>query len=148
GLEIPLLMRILKNKLEFEDLVSKIFTYDYIGALLASLIFPLVLVPYMGLIKTSFFFGILNVVVATVLCIKFEKEVKWASVLKTQSIIVILLLLAGFVYSEKIMAFTESLSYPDKVIYAKSSPYQRIVLTKNSKELRLFLNGNLQFSSF
>ncbi|GAL84314.1 putative spermidine synthase with an N-terminal membrane domain [Sporocytophaga myxococcoides] len=148
GLEIPLLMRILKNKLEFEDLVSKIFTYDYIGALLASLIFPLVLVPYMGLIKTSFFFGILNVIVATVLCIKFEKEVKWASMLKTQSIAVIILLLAGFVYSENIMTYTESRSYPDKIIYAKSSTYQRIVITKNPKELRLFLNGNLQFSSF
>ncbi|MBX7053308.1 MAG: hypothetical protein K1X54_14835, partial [Flavobacteriales bacterium] len=40
GLEIPLLMRVLKSKYAFHDLVSKIFTFDYIGALLASLIFP------------------------------------------------------------------------------------------------------------
>ena len=43
GLEIPLLMRILEKKYEFKELVSKVFTFDYIGALLASLIFPLVL---------------------------------------------------------------------------------------------------------
>src|SRR5689334_11448488 len=37
GLEIPLLMRILENRYEFKDLVSRVFTVDYIGALLASL---------------------------------------------------------------------------------------------------------------
>src|SRR5688500_6211483 len=45
GLEIPILMRILKDKVEFKELVSRVFTFDYIGALLASLIFPLLLVP-------------------------------------------------------------------------------------------------------
>ena len=47
GLEIPLLLRILKDRLQFKDLISKVFTFDYIGALLASLLFPLVLVPYL-----------------------------------------------------------------------------------------------------
>ena len=56
GLEIPLLMRILKDKVEFKELVSRVFTFDYIGALLASLIFPLLLVPHLGLIRTSLFF--------------------------------------------------------------------------------------------
>ena len=36
GLEIPLLLRILKDRLEFKELVSQVFTFDYIGALLAS----------------------------------------------------------------------------------------------------------------
>ena len=42
---------------------------------------------------------------------------------------------------------SESLTYPDKIVYAKSSPYQRIVLTHSAIDWRLFLNGNLQFSS-
>src|SRR5688572_333533 len=46
GLELPLLMRILKDKIEFTDLVSRIFTFDYIGALFASLLFPLLFIPY------------------------------------------------------------------------------------------------------
>lgn len=147
GLEIPLLMRILKDRFEFKDLVSQVFTFDYIGALLASLIFPMLLVPYMGLIKTSFFFGILNVGVALVVCIKFQHETKWATYLKSVSIFIIALLLLGFVFSEKIMSFAEGLSYADKIIYSKSSSYQRIVLTKRNRDIRLFLNGNLQFSS-
>ncbi len=53
GLEIPLLMRILQHRVEFKDLVSRVFTFDYIGALLASLVFPLLLVPHLGLIRTA-----------------------------------------------------------------------------------------------
>ena len=147
GLEIPLLMRILQGRFEFKDLVSQVFTFDYIGALLASIIFPLLLVPHLGLVKTSFFFGILNVAVALLVCLKFERETAWAPFLKGSAIAVLALLVAGFVLSEQIMRYSESLSYPDPVIYAKSSSYQRIVLTKSGRELRLFLNGNLQFSS-
>src|SRR5215469_8301153 len=64
GLEIPLLLRILKDRLEFKDLVSQVFTFDYVGALLASLLFPLLLVPHLGLVRSSFLFGSLNVLVA------------------------------------------------------------------------------------
>jgi spermidine synthase len=59
GLELPLLMNILRDRVEFKELVSKIFTFDYIGALLASIAFPLLLVPQLGLLRTSLFFGIL-----------------------------------------------------------------------------------------
>src|SRR6476660_2372383 len=53
GVEIPLLLRILENRLEFRDLVAKVFTFDYVGALFASILFPLVLVPHLGLIKSA-----------------------------------------------------------------------------------------------
>lgn len=147
GLEIPLLMRILKDRFEFRDLVSRIFTFDYIGALLASVIFPLLLVPVLGLLRTSFLFGILNVIVALVICFRFEKEISWSRFLKPFALFVIAGLLIGFVYADRLMLISENATYPDKIIYAESSPYQRIILTKNSHELRLYLNGNLQFSS-
>src|SRR5213592_2191543 len=63
GLEIPLLMRILKDELDFKDLVSRVLAFDYIGALVASLLFPLFLVPKLGLVRTSLAFGMLNAVV-------------------------------------------------------------------------------------
>lgn len=147
GLEIPLIMRILKDEFDFTDLVSKVFTFDYIGALLASLVFPLVLVPYLGLVKTSFLFGILNVSVAIALCIKLSYMGQWFSVLRRIGFASLLILLLGFVMSERIVAFSESISYAEPIIFAKSSSYQRIILTRNKKELRLYLNGNLQFSS-
>ncbi|WP_461790831.1 polyamine aminopropyltransferase [Pedobacter sp.] len=147
GLEIPLLMRILQNRFEFKDLVSKVFTFDYIGALLASLIFPLLLIPYLGLVKTAYLFGILNVSVALIVSISFSKEIKGAKYLRNSAVISILILTTGFVYADKITSLSENMTYSDTTIFAKSTPYQRIVLTKKNKVLRLFLNGNLQFSS-
>lgn len=147
GLEIPLLLRILKSKFEFKDLVSKVFTFDYIGALLASVVFPLVLVPFLGLVRTSFLFGILNVAVAYILCHRFREEIPWANYLKGSALTVMLLLAGGFAWADEIMTISETATYNERVVYSVSSPYQRIVLTKNNHELRLYLNGNLQFSS-
>src|ERR1041384_8292832 len=60
GQELPLLMRILKDNLDFKELVSRVLTFDYIGALAASILFPLFFVPRMGLVRTSLMFGLLN----------------------------------------------------------------------------------------
>jgi spermidine synthase len=147
GLEIPILMRILKSGIEFKDLVARVFTFDYIGALLASLIFPLLLVPYLGLIRTSLVFGIFNIAVAAYLLYYFEETLRYRRRLLVPVLLSVVALLAGFVYAERIMSYSETLAFQDKVIYSKSTHYQRMVLTRNSRELKLFLNGNLQFSS-
>jgi spermidine synthase len=57
GLEIPLVMRILKREVALKDLVSQVLTFDYLGALAVSVAFPLVLVPQLGLIRTGLLFG-------------------------------------------------------------------------------------------
>ena len=64
GLEIPLVMRILKRNVALKDLVSQVLTFDYLGALAVSLAFPLVLVPHLGLIRTGLLFGLMNASVA------------------------------------------------------------------------------------
>jgi spermidine synthase len=147
GLELPLLMRILKDRIEFSDLVSRIFTFDYIGALFASLLFPLIFIPHFGLLRTSFFFGFLNVVVAWIVARRFKDELRNFGLLNWNAMACIVLLACGFIFSNKLTEWSESLTYPDKIVYAKSSPYQRIVLTHSALDWRLFLNGNLQFSS-
>ncbi len=147
GLEIPLLMRILKSELEFSELVSQVFTFDYVGALLASVLFPLFLVPYLGLLKTAFFFGMLNILVAILLCFIFEKGIRYLRFLRAQAIVLLLVLLVGFVYAERIQNFTETLNYNESIIFSKSSPYQRIVLTNVKGTTKLYLNNNLQFSA-
>jgi len=147
GLEIPLMMRILKNKIEFKDLVSKVFTFDYVGALLASLLFPLIMVPFLGLIRTSALFGIMNVALALYLCYHFRSELKHVRWLISQGFIVVFILLLGFVFSNEIMSFSESQMFGENVIYSTSSPYQRIVITRKKADVRLYLNNNLQFSS-
>lgn len=147
GFEIPILMRILQTHFEFKDLVSKVFTFDYVGALLASLLFPLFLVPHLGLVRSAFLFGIFNVLVGIWALYLFKDEVPWVKLLKGSAFVVLISLVFGFVYSDRILSFAEVSSYQDKIIYTKSSKYQRIVLTKSNDDVRLFLNGNLQFSS-
>ena len=64
GLEIPLVMRILKRNVALKDLVSQVLTFDYLGALAVSVAFPLLLVPQLGLIRTGLLFGLMNAAVA------------------------------------------------------------------------------------
>jgi len=147
GIEIPLLLRILKDKIEFKDLVSKVFTFDYIGALIASILFPLILVPHLGLVRSAFMFGIFNVLIALLMLYRFAEDITNSRLHKLSGIISLICLTFGFVYSDKILQISETNLYSDKIIYATSTPYQRIVLTKAPHDLRLFLNNNLQFSS-
>ncbi len=146
GLEIPLLMRILKDRLEFGDLVSKVLTFDYVGALAASLLFPLLLVPQLGMIRTGFLFGLANVGVAIALIMMLRRQQRLRTELWAAGGVA-LALAAGFVGAETLQRAAEVGAYSEPVIYAASTPYQRIVLTKQRDDLRLYLNGNLQFSS-
>ena len=146
GLEIPLLMRILRENYEFREVVSTVLTFDYVGALAASLLFPLLLVPHLGMIRTGFLFGIANAAVAIALLMvlpkreqmRLEKVAAWA---------ILLLLVGGFFASERLQRWAEVAAYQEPVLYAESTRFQRIVLTRSGDDLRLFLNGNLQFSS-
>jgi len=147
GVEIPLLLRILRDQFVFKDLVARVLTFDYIGALFASLLFPLVLVPHLGLIRSSFMFGILNVAVALWLLFTLGHTMRWVQTHRAVAVTALVALVAGFVYADRIMELSEAGIYTDPVIYAHSTPYQRIVLTASRHDLRLYLNGNLQFSS-
>lgn len=66
GLELPLLVRILRDEggASFKDTVARAFAYDYLGALAASLLFPFLLVPRVGLVKTAVLTGAINALVA------------------------------------------------------------------------------------
>lgn len=147
GLEIPLLMNILKDKVKFSDLVSNVFTFDYIGALLASVLFPLVFIPYLGIIKTSLFFGMINLAVAISLCFILQNEIKKVFFLKAKAIISFLVLLGFFMFSEKILSYSEEKLYGENIVFTNTTPYQRIVLTHQKNDYKLYLNNNLQFSS-
>ena len=146
GLEIPFLIRILEDQFPLRDLVSKVLSLDYVGALAASLLFPLWLVPRVGLMRSSFVFGVLNVLVAIWTCHLFRRQHRrpW---LTAQAYGALVLLLAGVAFSDDLMERSERRLYADPVILSRSSPYQRIVLTQADGDVRLYLNGDLQFSS-
>lgn len=64
GLEIPLFLRILEGRIEFRELVARVLAADYAGSLVASLLFPLALMPWLGLVRTSLAAGAVNAGVA------------------------------------------------------------------------------------
>ncbi len=147
GLEIPLLMRILKNRFEFRDLVAHVLTFDYLGALGASLLFPLILVPRLGLVRSALLFGGINAVVALWSTFLFREQLGKPGMLRASCFGVMALLVLGFAGANRITAAAEDNIYADEVIFARDTQYQRIVLTKWKDDVRLFLSSHLQFSS-
>ena len=147
GLEIPLLMRLLRDRLEFKDVVANVLTFDYLGALGASLLFPLVLVPRLGMVRSALLFGIVNALVALWSTHLFREVLPRRRGLVASCIAVLVALGAGFAGAERITRTAETSLYADPVVLTRTSPYQRIVLTAWRDDLRLFLNGHLQFSS-
>lgn len=146
GLEIPLLMRILRDRFDFSETVSNVLTFDYVGALAASLLFPMLLVPHLGLIRTGLMFGLLNVGVALLLLLLVPARARLMRE-RILALVVMASLIAGFLAADRIQRWSEIAAYGERVIYATSSPYQRLVLTRHDDDIRLYLNGNLQFSS-
>ena len=148
GLELPLLMRILKENFDFKELVSRVLAVDYVGALIASILFPIFLVPRLGLVRTSLLFGMLNAGVGLwgtwVLRPLLKRGVPG---LRGRAIIIMALLLAGVIKADRLTSLAEDGMFADDIIYARSTTYQRIVITRGRAGFQLFLNGNLQFSS-
>lgn len=148
GLELPLLMRILKEHLDFKELVSRVLAVDYIGALVAAILFPIFLVPRLGLVRTSLLFGILNAAVGLWGTWILSPLIRGSlPALRARAAIVIALLAVGIIKADRLTSLAEDGMFADDIIYARSSPYQRIVVTKGRAGFQLFLNGNLQFSS-
>ncbi len=148
GLELPLLMRILREHLSFKDLVARVLSFDYLGALLASILFPLVFVPRLGLVRTSLAVGVLNGLVG-LWGTYTMRGLLGGSVagLRARAALVIALLTVGIAFADRLTTLAEAQMFPDEVVYAKQSPYQRIVVTRGGAGFQLYLNGNLQFSS-
>lgn len=148
GMEIPLVMRILNaRKAQFNDLVSRVLTFDYLGALAVSLVFPLILAPRLGLSRTGFLFGMLNVAVALFTLRIFRDEISHTTLRTLRAGIVFALLTAGFAGSTHLTRWAERGMFGDEIIHSETTPYQRLVITRWKDDLRLYINGNLQFSS-
>ncbi|MCW1933750.1 polyamine aminopropyltransferase [Pararhodobacter zhoushanensis] len=145
GMEIPLIARVLKDigapVFRFENVLS----VDYVGALVASVAFPLLIVPQLGLMTGSLAVGLMNLAVAGFSLWLFRGwlgrgiVITWA--------LSLVLTLGGLVQAERMVSVTESALYDDSVIYSAASPYQHITLTRFRDRTRLFLDASVQFDS-
>lgn len=148
GMEIPLVMRALNARhAKFSELVSRVLTFDYLGALAVSLLFPLVLAPRLGLSRTGLLFGLANVGVALWTIHRFRAHLKNAAGQILRGACVLVVLMAGFLFADRLTNWAERGLYGDEIVHAITTPYQRLVVTRWKDDLRLYINGNLQFSS-
>lgn len=150
GLELPLLMRLLKENLDFEDLVSRVLTFDYIGALLASLMFPIFLVPRLGLVRTSLLCGLLNAVVSLwgTWLLRPLLARKSLTSLRGRAIFVIVLIAIALFKADALTTLAEESVFGHPIVHAETTQYQRLVLTRSAQGFQLYLNGHLQFNSW
>ncbi len=149
GLELPLLMRILKEQLDFKDLVSRVLTFDYIGALFASVLFPLVFVPQLGLVRTSVLVGMVNALIGLWGTWLLRPLLPHRPTgLRIRAVLLLVLLAVVLIESDTLTRWTEEGIFDGDVVYARTTPYQRIVVTSNDRGFQLHLNAHLQFSSF
>tara|TARA_R100000027_G_scaffold683_2_gene777 strand:+ start:3050 stop:4600 length:1551 start_codon:yes stop_codon:yes gene_type:complete len=149
GFEIPLLTRILERYYSLKLNISNVLSIDYLGALIATLLFPFLLLPLFGTFRSSLIIGLINLSLGFLMLAFFgSKECgpsrRRLTLLNAATAVILLILLIA---AHVLTGFWSRSLYSDHVILDQQSRYQKIVLTRYADDVRLFLNGNLQFSS-
>lgn len=157
GAEIPLLMTLLQRikRQEAGSAVADMFAVDYVGALVGGLCFPLLLLPSFGQLKGALVVGAVNAVAGVVVVLWiFRRETRRVVrvTLLTGMAAVLAVLGTVYVLADDIEVTARQQLYRDPIIHAETTPYQDIVVTQSTAftgkpDTRLFLNGDLQFSS-
>ncbi|MEA2748969.1 MAG: spermidine synthase [Myxococcales bacterium] len=146
GAELPLLMRVLRRRVAFKDVVPRVLSLDYAGALVGALVFALVLLPNLGILRTGIVFGILGVLSGLwgtwVLGSSLEPRP-----LRIRGLVALVVLGGALAGSQKIVQVADEALLLHPVAFTKQTEYQRIVLTQARSGVSLFLDGNLQFAS-
>lgn len=146
GAELPLFMRVLKRRTAFKDIVPRVLSLDYVGALVGALVFALVFLPSLGILRTGVVFGILGAVAGLwgtwVLASSLEPRP-----LRVRGVVVLLVLFGALAGSQKIVLVADEALLLHPVAFTKQTEYQRIVMTQQRNGVSLFLDGNLQFAS-
>jgi spermidine synthase len=158
GAEIPLLMVMLQRirAQAAGSAVADMFAADYIGALLGGLAFPFLLLPLFGQLRGALVVGAVNAIAGLALVFTlFRRHLPAAARagLGAGAVVVALLLGYCFAVSNEFEVTARQQLYRDPIVHAERTPYQEIVVTESLSlaggppDLRLYLNGDLQFSS-
>ena len=147
GLEIPLLMRIMQSGQTLKDLVARVLAFDYLGSLAASVLFPLALLPYLGMVRTALLFGLFNAAIALWSTRAFRSQLRRPRWMQAQATLVAAVLATAFAIGPRIEDLGESELYEFPVIFSQKTSYQRLTITRWQEDIRLYIDGNLQFSS-
>ncbi len=152
GLEIPVIIRINNDfSKELSTNLGNILSADYIGSLIGSFIFVFIFLRFTPITEAAFLTAGVNFFLAFVTFVYFSKK----GLLKTGFLVPAVMVLTfctisyGYLNNRQWNIKIEQPLYDDSIILSKTTQYQHIVIThyKPFDEVRLFLNGNLQFCS-
>jgi spermidine synthase len=148
GLEIPFLTRLMERYSPLKVNIANILSVDYFGALIATLAFPFFLLPLFGVYQSSLLFGFANMSIGFTVLSSFRDEIGDATSGLTRLTFLLTALLATMIaLSHYFLEHWDQSLYEDRIVYSDQTRYQRIVMTRDRDDLRLYLDGNLQFSS-
>jgi len=148
GLEIPLITRLNEAFMpEMRRNIGRVLRMDYAGALLGGLFWTFLLIPRFTITQTALILAIITLFGAFACLWIFRHQAQHPLLWTVLLAGVTALTGFGFLKSENWAFHAEQSLYRDRVIFAKTSPYQRIVLTESRNgNIRCYINGHLQFS--
>ena len=146
GCEIPLLLTLLQRARPQAAgaSVADLLAADYLGAVVAGVSFPFLLLPWLGQIEAALAIGALNALAGVAVCLLARLRRVW--LLAPLAVLVVLGIAASAAGHFEVTA--RQALFDDRIVLAERTRYQEIVITQGEQDdLRLFLNGDLQFSS-
>ncbi|MEN8210590.1 MAG: polyamine aminopropyltransferase [Thermodesulfobacteriota bacterium] len=152
GLEIPVIIRINNDfSKELSTNLGNILSADYIGSLVGSLIYVFILLRFTPITEAAFLTAGINFSLAFITFIYFTKTglIKKSFFIPAIMVVTFCAVFYGYLNNRQWNIKIEQPLYDDPIILSKTTQYQHIAIThyKPFNEVRLFLNGNLQFCS-
>ena len=154
GMEIPLIARVRQHVygVHLENNAGTIYGADYIGAGVGAAIWVKLLLS-MEITQAAVLTALLNLIAGAIFLWRYFDRVRFAKTLIGFHLLLIGILLIIAQNGQQWMLQFTNVLYQDRVIYSANTNYQHVAITERSnapdqqKNLDLYLNGRLQFSS-
>lgn len=152
GLEIPLATRINEQyDAQLKKNLGNMLSMDYVGSFVGALVWVYVLLQRFPLTEISFLVASSNFTIAVITFLYFWRQGKVASprLLVLMIAATLATLTYGYTANRDWSTRLEQRMYEDPIVFAETTKYQHLVMThtRSLDEHRLYINGNLQFSS-
>lgn len=144
GMEVPLLTRLIELDQELRNAIAQVLAWDYVGALVGALAFPAILLPTVGLFPAAALIGMFPAVMVVLLGSNFPRMGGW----RRWGALVVLGLCCFSLVALPLGNRLEDNLYGAPIMLRTQSAYQRIVVTRQAQDVRLFLDGDLQLSTW
>ncbi|MCF6092558.1 polyamine aminopropyltransferase [Microaerobacter geothermalis] len=148
GLELPILIRkATEIGTQLNRSAARVLFSDYAGSLIGAILFVILLRPSLGLVKTAFVVALINLLAGVWMLFVFRKEIRRWRLLRGIAIILLFIMVGGILFGQEAAFSFEQKLYKAQIVETLDTPYQRIVVTREMDDIRLFIDGNLQFST-